>query len=87
MTKNGKTQKSTKSRKCKKHEKWQNQENQNRQKVTKHKIKNDQKSVKNRQKVQNIDLDGELQKAGVHAVWQKCPHQMARKTRKVTFTP
>jgi len=45
------------------------------------------KSVKNRQKCQKPVLRPKMQKTGVHAVWQKCPHQMARKTRKVTFTP
>jgi len=80
-------QKSDKIKKIKKHQKSTKSENQKTQKMTKCKTKNCQKSVKNRQNGQNPVLRPKTQKTGVHAVCQKCPHQMARKTHKVTFTP
>jgi len=50
-------------------------------------MKIDQKMSKIIKKGQNPVLRPKTQKTGVHAVCQKCPHQMARKTHKVTFTP
>jgi len=77
-------------------EKWENEKkwkSDKNKKMQKHKnaqnakLKNHEKSVKNHQKSWKPVLRPKMQKTGVHAVWQKCPHQMARKTRKVTFTP
>jgi len=56
-------------------------------KMTKSENVKHQKSVKIHQKSWKPVLRPKTQKTGVHAVWQKCPHQMARKTRKVTFPP
>jgi len=70
-----KSEKVTKSRKVKN------------RKSSKLKNQNHQKSVKIHQKCRKPVLRPKMQKTGVHAVWQKCPHQMARKTHKVTFTP
>jgi len=87
MTKNDKIRKVSKSGKLKKHKNHQNQKIRKCKKWQNVKIKNHQKSVKIHQKCQNPVLRPKTQNTGVHAVWQKCPHQMARKTHKVTFTP
>jgi len=82
-----KTWKSVKIKKMQKVTKVTKSENAKVRKVTKSKIRKSEKSVKNHQKSWKPVLRPKMQKTGVHAVWQKCPHQMARKTRKVTFTP
>ena len=88
MIKNHKSSKSGKTGKSEKVKKWQNAENEKDEKVIKLKsTKINKKSVKNHQKWRKPVLRPKMQKTGVHAEWQKCPHQMARKTRKVTFTP
>ena len=85
--KNDKNQEIKKTGKSEKVKKWQNQKITNHQKVKNTKTKNHQKSVKIHQKSWKPVLRPKTQNTGVHAEWQKCPHQMARKTRKVTFTP